>query len=385
VIAGDSAIVVEIAVSGAKADQPLGSIGTHHITNRIFQSPQNALPRGKMSATNNESVARQMPRCLFCRREFEDLTDEHVFPAAIGGKLTVRNGTCTDCNNGMSGKFEQKIAGRLVGFRRLLSLKDRRGQIPVIEIGVKLEGQEHQASLLPDGSTVLRPRVTKVVRDGVVRTTYEHLPEANKEALLIKAEEKGWQLIEEPKTGGEVEASFSGDLDFLKSEEMFRYVAKIGYTALALRMGVTLAQSASFEAIREYINAGGGGAPVRLFLNEAFFAGSEQGLHQHSVLLAGRNDKRRVDAIVRIFGGLSYMVLLSGHYEGADFFNTLVYDSQRCEINNVLATHLQSEILQIEALDTDKETIWNDQRQAGQWFINFVDKEIEMLRNRAEG
>jgi hypothetical protein len=48
-----------------------------------------------------------MPNCLFCRREFEKLTDEHVFPAAIGGNLMVRNATCADCNNGISGKFEQ--------------------------------------------------------------------------------------------------------------------------------------------------------------------------------------------------------------------------------------------------------------------------------------
>jgi hypothetical protein len=32
-----------------------------------------------------------MPECLFCRREFENFTDEHVFPAAIGGKLMLRN------------------------------------------------------------------------------------------------------------------------------------------------------------------------------------------------------------------------------------------------------------------------------------------------------
>jgi hypothetical protein len=326
-----------------------------------------------------------MPKCLFCQHEFEKLTDEHVFPAAIGGNLMVRNATCADCNNGISGKFEQYIARRFVHFRRLLSLKDRRGEVPVIEIGVRLGGDERRASLLSDGTTVLRPRVTKVVQDGVVETIYEDLPEANRENLRKKAEEQGCQLIEEPTPGGEVEASFSGDLDFLTSEEMLRYVAKVAYTALALRMGVAVAESDSFEEIREYIKTGRSGASVRLFLNEAFLAGSAQGLHQHSVVLAGRNDKRRVDAIVRIFGGLSYMVALSDRYEGADFFDTLVYDSQRGEINKVLATHVQSEILQIETLNADKNTIWNDQRQAGQWFVNFIAKEVERSQTRTEG
>jgi HNH endonuclease len=323
-----------------------------------------------------------VPNCLFCRREFEKLTDEHVFPAAIGGNLIVRNATCPDCNNGISGKFEQYIARRFLHFRRLLSLKDRRGEIPVIEIALKVGDQERRASLLSDGSTVLRPRVTKLVQDGVAETTYESLPDADRENLRKKAKEQGWQFIEEATPGGEVEASFSGDLDFLMAEEMLRYVAKIAYTALALRMGLAIAQSDSFGEIREYINTGGGRPPVGLFLNEAFLAGSAQGLHQHSIVLAGRNDQRKVEAVVRIFGGLSYMVTLTDRYDGADFFDTLVYDSQRGEINPVLATNIQSEILQIEMLQADKATIWNDQMRAGKWFVNFVGREIERSQKR---
>lgn len=318
-----------------------------------------------------------MSKCLFCRGEFENLTDEHVFPAAIGGKLVVRNATCAECNNGISKKFEQFIAGRLLHFRRLLSLKDRRGEIPIVEVAVRMGDQERRASLLPDGGTVLRPRVTKVIRDGASETIYENLTEADRENLRKKAQERGWQLIEEPGQDGEAEASFSGQLDFLTSEEMLRYAAKIAYTTLALRIGVAMAQLDSFEEIRGYINMGGSKPLARLFLNEAFLAGSEQGLHQHSVVLAGRHDRRRVDAVVRIFGGLCYMVTLSDRYEGADFLDTVAYDSQRGEVNEVLATHFQSEILQIEALQIDKDTVWDDQIRAGEWFVNFIDREIK--------
>ena len=71
------------------------------------------------------------------------------------------------------------------------------------------------------------------------------------------------------------------------------------------------------------------------------------------------------------------MVMLSTEYHGADFFDTLVYDSQRGEVNKALATHFQSEILQIEALQADKNTIWDDQRKSGEWFLAFVQKEIQ--------
>jgi len=320
-----------------------------------------------------------MPRCLFCRREFAELTDEHVFPAAIGGELVVKNATCAECNHGISKKYEQEIAGRLVHFRRILDLKDRRGEVPKIEVTLNMDGQERRASLRGDGELVLRPRVTETVKEGVVETVYENLPEAAKENLRKKAKKRGMELIEEPTPGGVVEASFSGNLDFLTSEGMLRYIAKVAYAAMALRMGIPVAQSDSFNEIREYINTGGGGTQVRLFVNEAFMTESAHGLHQHSVVLAGRNDKRRVDAVVRLFGGLSYMVTLSSRYEGADFFDTLVYDSQRGEINKALATHLQSEIVQIETLQADKDTIWDDQRKSGEWFVSFIQKEIERL------
>ena len=172
-----------------------------------------------------------MPKCLFCRREFEKLTDEHVFQAAIGGKLVVNNATCAQCNNDMSKQYEQEISGRLVHFRRILDIKDRRGKIPTIEITVNVDGQERLATLYGDGKVVLRPRITETTKEGVVETVYENLPENAKEGLRKKAKEQGIELIEEPTPGGEVEASFSGDLDFLKSEGMLRFVAKIASTS----------------------------------------------------------------------------------------------------------------------------------------------------------
>lgn len=54
-----------------------------------------------------------MLQCLFCLQEGEGdavrFTYEHVFPAALGGNLVVKHGTCDKCNHGNS-KFEQAIA-----------------------------------------------------------------------------------------------------------------------------------------------------------------------------------------------------------------------------------------------------------------------------------
>ena len=45
-----------------------------------------------------------MPQRLFCLREGEGdavhFTDEHVFPAALGGNVIVKDGSCDGCNHG---------------------------------------------------------------------------------------------------------------------------------------------------------------------------------------------------------------------------------------------------------------------------------------------
>lgn len=325
-----------------------------------------------------------MPRCIFCLTQSDKLTDEHVFQAVLGGRLAVKNATCVTCNNGFSKAFEQNIAKRLAHFRRILSIKDRRGELPEIETKFTIDGRELEARLKSDGTVKPKPIVTEVVKDGIKETVFEYLPEKQKEQLRGMAKEKGWELIEEAASSGEGQGSFSGDLDFLDSQDMLRNAAKIAYTGLAFRMGTGFAQGGSFNEIRTYVRTGDGTPRAKLFLNERFLSACAQGPHQHSVVIVGRRDKGRVNAIVRLFGGLCYFVNLSDHYEGADFSDTLVYDAQRGEVNKVLVTHEQTEFLQVEHVSESKETIWNDQKRAGEWFVRFFEQAIRAKTQKEE-
>lgn len=74
-----------------------------------------------------------MARCLFCLRDEQAdgirFTVEHVFPAALGGNLVVRDGSCDACNHGNS-KFEQALAVELAPIRMVLQILDRYGNVP---------------------------------------------------------------------------------------------------------------------------------------------------------------------------------------------------------------------------------------------------------------
>jgi hypothetical protein len=97
-----------------------------------------------------------MPRCIFCLLEKERLTDEHVFPAALGGVLVLGNSVCVECNNGFS-EFEQPFAQELAPLRLLLQIPDRYGAIPQAPATVKTLGKEYPAMVKSDGSVRLKP------------------------------------------------------------------------------------------------------------------------------------------------------------------------------------------------------------------------------------
>jgi HNH endonuclease len=318
-----------------------------------------------------------MPRCIFCRVENQKLTEEHVFMAAIGGKLTV-NGSCVQCNNGLNKAFEEQLTRRLAHFRRIVRTSDRREELPTIDVRVEVNGKELGAKLMSDGTTQLKPVFTKTVKDGVTEIVGEHLTENQKKEWYEKVKKGGWELIEETVTPGgqKADGSFSGELDFIDAPEMLRMVTKTAYTALALRVGADFAMRDTFNDAREFIRTGKGTPSAKLFLNKDFLAACCQGPHQHSVVLVGRKDKHSVDAIVRLYGGLSYFVNLASNYEGADFFDTMVYDAQHGELDKVLVVHDQAEFLQMDEVSCSKKTLWNDSVKSGEWFLKFLGSAI---------
>ena len=326
-----------------------------------------------------------MPRCIFCGDESEKLSSEHVFPAVLGGKLELENASCTACNNGFSNAFEQTIATRLKDFRYIFRIPDRYGKIPELFAKAEVDGKEADVKLSRDGTVRLKPEYKITVRDGMKEIVHYHVTERQREKLLQEAKEKQLELIEESTPGAEAEVSISGDLDFINQQEMLRTIAKVAYTALALHGGIEFALREPFAGVRKYIRSGEGEVRASLFLNAEYSQECYQGPHMHSIVLVGRRDKRRVDAIVRFFGGLFYLVRLADNYEGADFYKTFLYDAQNGEEKQILVLHEQSEFLQIEHVITSKDSIWNDRVKSGEFFVKFLDDAIQAKLKAEKG
>jgi hypothetical protein len=328
-----------------------------------------------------------MPQCLFCLREGERgavrFTDEHVFPAALGGNIVMKDGSCESCNHGNS-KFEQALAVELTPMRMLLQIPDRYGRVPHTAATIITAEKTYDGRVKGDGTVVVKPLVTEEKNEkGEREFVHRFLTDEQKEKLREGAKKKGKEVIESgPGDPVTAEIHIGGDLMIIGSAEGLRTVAKIAYVGLGRLVGVKVASGDSFKEVRQYILEGKPEGVARLFINKGYLQACQQGPHQHSIAIAARRDRHRVDAIVRLFGELCYFVVLSDHYDGADFCDTLVYDAYRGEENGMLFGHEQAELLQTEDVAFSKDTEWDDLEGFGRNFCGFIERVVEEKRQK---
>jgi hypothetical protein len=321
--------------------------------------------------------------CIFCLTKAAKLTDEHVFPAALGGEITLKSSSCSRCNHSGS-KFEQPLLNELAPCRALFRITDRYGHVPEVEVTAETENKDYAGRLKNDGSVQLKRTVTQVNNaDGTKEFVHRFLNPRQREKLMKEVREKKLRFDElGPGDPVRAEIHVGGNCNEIGSSNGLRTVAKIAYVGLAYFAGIAFATGESFQQVRKFIMKGTSENVARLFVNKQFVGSSRQGPHQHSLILAGCHDKRRVAAIVRLFGGICYFVSLSERYAGADFNKTIVYDGFRREENDILVTHVDTEIRQIEAVTTSSETIWDDLPAACESFAEFLRHTVPDLSRR---
>jgi len=91
-------------------------------------------------------------RCLYCLSSSDPLTEEHLIPQSLGGRLTLRDAVCEPCRR-LTGRLEQLTLDREFAVpRTLLALKRRRarGKGPARLPAVAVEGDDPAAALTPD-------------------------------------------------------------------------------------------------------------------------------------------------------------------------------------------------------------------------------------------
>ncbi|EOT8254548.1 HNH endonuclease, partial [Escherichia coli] len=73
-------------------------------------------------------------KCIFCDTPFDKGSLEHVFPSALGGRITTTHATCKSCNNlfseASSDAVEIALADNFIYIRNALNVWSGRGNPP---------------------------------------------------------------------------------------------------------------------------------------------------------------------------------------------------------------------------------------------------------------
>ncbi|MGH9509220.1 MAG: HNH endonuclease [Terriglobales bacterium] len=317
------------------------------------------------------------PACLFCSKT-EHLTDEHIFPASLGGDDVVEKSTCIQCNGIFSDQFEASFNNSMKFFCWLFQIGNRQGVIPNMEATAIWQGAELKVVVRHDGSIrpLGRPPTEVVGQDG--RKQFEYLFPTLRERKKFEAwaKAKGKEII--PITDPiVVQPGSSISMDFIGEDAALRAATKVAFMCLALKCGVVTARSDTFKDVREFIRTGKGTHPARLFVNPTFSHMVQSGPHQHSVFAYLNAQDCTVWAIVRFFGGLSYLVQLSDSYTGGvDYGFFYIYDAYRKQQEGMLLGQYDMEKVAIETI-INGATTFDDVGAAAEHFLDFIKSSIK--------
>jgi hypothetical protein len=309
--------------------------------------------------------------CMFCGSE-DELTREHVFPAFMGGELTVPDGSCKSCN-GEFGKWESTIRENTKFLLNLLQIENRKGEVPTARVEVEIRGMDVKGLFgkrEADGTITLSDVVIPSVEpDGKKHRQGFFVSKDSAEKFLERSKARGDKTKELPVPQEIVlDASFTQTLPFVFTLEARKVAAKIALASIAYKFGVPYALSPQFDALRQVRTATTEKEmPLRVFCNKNFMGAHTRNAHQHSVMCYLSAGKKKGWALVTLFGGLSYVVELTDKYEEqSSRLFSIFYDAALKKPLNpiVLADEMTiiGEVLSMNSVFEDRDAV--DQ----QWF-----------------
>jgi len=246
--------------------------------------------------------------CFSCCNN-KRLSEEHVIPQALGGKLSAWI-YCVDCNSQFGTEIDSELIKNIQFFGTALDIKRVRGKNQPYDVTLAKNGTK----LTFDGREFKRKKpIVKIEKDGdkikYVDVTARSEGELRKICSNIK---KKYDLSDEIKS---FEEKHPGPTDTVTeyefdNEQIRRCVAKIAYSLLCVKLPSDQVLSNAFDEVRNYIRFG---AKNHLssanYVNTGFMTDGVRPLHKIHIRLNRR--KNLVIGFVCLFGTFRYTTLLS--------------------------------------------------------------------------
>lgn len=264
--------------------------------------------------------------CAFCAKPLTDTSTskEHVLPNAIGGRKTVNNFICTDCNNKTGTHWDKELVNQLKPLCTMLNIKRHRGENQSFDVETI---NDRKLTVLPDGSmTIAEPTFRKrdlgdtteiAIQAQNIKQFKRMIADSQRKHPQINADEVLANANHEREYSAEpyaISLKFGGSLagrSLIKSCLALAYEAGIDINSCEHAKSYLLSNGeACFGYFNEY-------DVVRNRPERTFF---------HCVYVCGDPVRKQILAYVEYFGWQRIVACLSSEYIGEAFSHSYAVD-----------------------------------------------------------
>ncbi|MBF0121372.1 MAG: HNH endonuclease [Desulfobacterales bacterium] len=253
-------------------------------------------------------------KCFSCCKQ-KILTKEHVFPQALGGKLSVST-YCKECNERFGSEIDSQLIKNLGYFATTININRDRGKNQPYDLITVKDATE----LTYDGKKLsIKKPIFKIEieKDGyevkAIDITARTESELYKKIASIKRKynlsSEKQKIFKEHHSSIDTKMSCTFDNSLIR-----RAIAKIAYNLICIKLPESYILSASFDDIREYIRFGGKiDLAAANFSYTQFMSDYTRPLHKIHISLNKRSNI--VAGFVCLFGTFRYAVLISKDFQ----------------------------------------------------------------------
>lgn len=293
-------------------------------------------------------------KCLFCGRDFEELSKEHIIPNVICGRIKSKNLICKDCNSTLGQEIDNGIDGVYSLFINMFNIKRERGESePVIVTSVD-DGKIYK--FCSNGDYKLAESCVKI-----------NFNENNQLRIAIEGP------VDKNKLKGDIGKFFRLNEDKLKENGIdFKKVIKYVQGVIDKKWSLNLNNGIQFKPRAIEYEGAFGGKKVALVilkilylflknknpaikfnendiinilknksdkvmdfchfysLKKPLFDEIENGI-SHQVFIRGNKNSKQIIGYIKLFSITPYVCILDNNYSGEDFSYSYGY--------NLLAQH----------------------------------------------
>lgn len=292
-------------------------------------------------------------KCLLCRQE-SILTNEHIIPESIGGKLTSKI-FCANCNNTMGSTIDAEVFNKFNILNNIFLLKkskqspatvmaDSQNQVLLFD-GVKYSIKEPiiDAEFSEDGSKL----VYLNVKTWDKKRTIEIASGFNKKHNTNFKESD----VHLEKTI--IQNSFNFIIEY-ENSLILRAVSKIAFAFLCTKLPRKEILKPNFNLIRKYISIGCKNKLAAFNFNHTKFM-CDYNNPLHKISISYNKEFNRLVGFVMLFGFYRYSILLSNNYNTNIDLNDFEYNFNPVSQKEIIIKNpIQPPLLSINEIITPK-------------------------------